>query len=51
MRRVVAVVSIELLELAHEGRWLHAGGNVALSVALSLAAVWLGHACGAVVRR
>ena len=43
--------SLQTLELAHEGRWLHAGGNVLLSVALSLAAVWLGHACGAAMRR
>jgi CrcB protein len=43
--------SLQTLELAHEGRWLHAGGNVLLSVALSLVAVWLGHLCGGVVRR
>ena len=43
--------SLQTLELAHEGRWLHAGGNVVLSVALSLAAVWLGHACGAPFKR
>jgi CrcB protein len=43
--------SLQTLELAHEGRWLHAGGNVLLSVALSLVAVWLGHLCGSAVRR
>jgi CrcB protein len=43
--------SLQTLELAHEGRWLHAGGNVLLSVVLSLVAVWLGHVCGAAVRR
>ena len=43
--------SLQTLELVHEHRWLHAGGNVALSVALSLLAVWLGHACGAFFRR
>ena len=43
--------SLQTLELAHEHRWLHAGGNVLLSVALSLVAVWLGHLCGAALRR
>ncbi|MEO8350976.1 MAG: CrcB family protein [Chthoniobacteraceae bacterium] len=43
--------SLQTLELAHEGRWLHAGGNVALSVALALVAVWLGHWCGAAWRK
>ncbi len=43
--------SLQTLELAHEGRWATAGANVALSVVLSLAAVWLGHVCGHVFRR
>lgn len=43
--------SLQTLELANEGRWLHAGGNVLLSVALSLAAVWLGHVGGGAIRR
>jgi CrcB protein len=43
--------SLQTLELVHEHRWIHAGGNVFLSVTLSLAAVWLGHLCGAAVRR
>jgi len=43
--------SLQTLELAHEGRWATAGANVVLSVVLSLAAVWLGHSCGAVLRR
>lgn len=43
--------SLQTLELAHEGRWAIAGSNVALSVVLSLAAVWLGHACGTLLRR
>jgi CrcB protein len=43
--------SLQTLELAHEGRWSTAGANVVLSVALSLGAVWLGHVCGALVRR
>ena len=43
--------SLQTLELAHEGRWATAGGNVVLSVVLSLVAVWLGHLCGSVLRR
>ena len=43
--------SLQTLELAHEGRWATAGNNVALSVLLSLAAVWLGHTCGALLRK
>ena len=43
--------SLQTLELAHEGRWATAGVNVLLSVTLSLAAVWLGHWCGAALRR
>ena len=43
--------SLQTLELAHEGRLLTAGNNLALSVVLSLAAVWLGHLCGAVFRK
>ena len=43
--------SLQTLALAHEGRWATAGGNVVLSVVLSLAAVWLGHWCGGVLRR
>jgi CrcB protein len=43
--------SLQTLELAHEGRWLHAGGNVVLSVGLSLIAVWLGHLSGTAIRR
>jgi fluoride exporter len=35
--------SIQTLNLAEGGQWLRAGGNVLLSVALCLAAVWLGH--------
>ena len=36
--------SLQTLELARLGRWFEAGGNVALSVALCLVAVWAGHA-------
>jgi len=43
--------SLQTLELAHEGRWLHASGNVLLSVVLSIGAVWLGHLCGEALRR
>ena len=43
--------SLQTLELAQEGKWATAGANVALSVVLSLAAVALGHLCGAGVRR
>ena len=42
--------SLQTLELAHEGRWAD-GANVVLSGVLSLVAVALGHACGALVRR
>lgn len=43
--------SLQTLELAHEGRLAAAGANVLLSVALSLLAVWLGHAVGAALNR
>jgi CrcB protein len=35
--------SLQTLTLADDGEWLKAGGNVLGSVALCLAAVWLGH--------
>jgi fluoride exporter len=35
--------SIETLNLARDGEWLWASANVALSMTLCLAAVWLGH--------
>ena len=35
--------SLQTLNLARGGEWLRAGGNVTGSVALCLAAVWLGH--------
>src|SRR5207247_2982020 len=35
--------SWQTLELAQDGEWLRAGGNVLGSVALCLVAVWLGH--------
>jgi fluoride exporter len=36
--------SLQTLDLMRESRWLQAGGNVALSVAACLLAVWAGHA-------
>ena len=35
--------SLQTLALAYEGEWLEVGGNILLSVALCLLAVWLGH--------
>ena len=42
--------SLQTLHLARDGEWLFAGGNVMLSVFLCLAAVWVGHVCGGIVR-
>ncbi len=39
--------SLQTLNLAQEGEWLHAGGNVVGSVTLCLLAVWLGHLAAA----
>jgi CrcB protein len=39
--------SLQTLNLAREGEWLHAGGYVAGSVVLCLLAVWLGHLAAA----
>ena len=39
--------SLQTLNLIHDREWLHAGGNVLLSVVLCLVAVWLGWVCGA----
>ena len=41
--------SLQTLNLAEEGEWLHAGANVIGSVALCLVAVWLGHLLAAVI--
>jgi CrcB protein len=38
--------SLETLNLVRDGEWLWASGNVVLSVALCLFAVWLGHMLG-----
>ena len=39
--------SWQTLELAQDGQWLRAGGNILGSVALCLIAVWLGHVLAA----
>jgi len=41
--------SIQTLNLAQDGEWLQAGGNVLLSVVSCLVAVWLGHLAGAAI--
>ena len=38
--------SLQTLHLLQSGKWLHAGGNVVLSVLLCLIGVWLGHLLG-----
>jgi CrcB protein len=41
--------SLQTLSLARNGEWLHAGGNVVLSVMLCLTGVWLGFLAGMAV--
>jgi CrcB protein len=43
--------SLQTLNLARDGEWLYAGGNVMLSVFLCLIAVWLGHICAEALTR
>ena len=43
--------SLETLNLARDGEWLWAGGNVLLSTTLCLVAVWLGHFGAAALNR
>jgi CrcB protein len=43
--------SLETLNLAREGEWLWAAGNIVLSVSLCLLAVWLGHIGAATLNR
>ena len=43
--------SLQTLNLARDGDWLRVSANVTGSVALCLAAVWLGHLAAAVVNR
>ena len=38
--------SLQTLNLAQDGRWLHASANVVGSLGCCLAAVWLGHLTG-----
>ena len=41
--------SLQTLNLARGGEWLHAGANILGSVALCLVAVWLGHVLAALL--
>ena len=43
--------SLQTLSLAREGQWIPAVGNVFLSVALCLMAVWLGHVAASTIAR
>jgi CrcB protein len=43
--------SLNTLNLARDGDWLRAGGNILGSVAFCLAAVWLGHAAAAAMNQ
>jgi fluoride exporter len=43
--------SLQTLNLARDGEWLRAGGNVVLSVVLCLLAVWLGHLAAASINK
>ncbi len=43
--------SLQTLNLARDGEWLRAGGNVVLSVVLCLAAVWIGHVAAASINK
>ncbi len=43
--------SQQTLKLAQTGQWWHAGANVALSILLCLAGVWLGHWLGQAFNR
>jgi CrcB protein len=38
--------SLQTLNLAHAGEWLHASANIVLSFVLCLVGVWLGYAAG-----
>jgi len=41
--------TLQTLNLVREREWLHAGGNVLLSVILCLVATWLGYLLGSVI--
>jgi fluoride exporter len=43
--------SLQTLDLARDGHWLRAGGNVGASVAACLAAVWLGRVAAIALSR
>ncbi|HVT73379.1 MAG TPA: fluoride efflux transporter CrcB [Lacunisphaera sp.] len=43
--------SLQTLNLAREGEWLRAGGNITGSVVACLVAVWLGHLAAAAVNQ
>jgi CrcB protein len=43
--------SLQTLNLLREREWLHAGGNILLSVLLCMIAVWLGWMLGAVFNK
>jgi fluoride exporter len=43
--------SLQTLSLARDGEWARAGGNIGLSVALCLLAVWLGHVAAAALNQ
>jgi CrcB protein len=43
--------SLNTLNLARDGEWLRAGGNIVGSVVLCLAAVWLGHVAAAAINQ
>ena len=43
--------SLQTLNLARDGEWLRAGGNIVLSVVLCLLAVWVGHVAAAGINK
>jgi CrcB protein len=43
--------SLQTLNLARDGEWLRAGGNIVLSVVLCLIAVWIGHVAAASINK
>lgn len=43
--------SLQTLNLVQEGEWLHAGGNILLSLVTCLAGVWLGFGLGQFLNR
>jgi fluoride exporter len=43
--------SLQTLNLARDGEWFRAGGNVVLSVVLCLVAVWIGHVAAASINK